>query len=159
MNTVILCVGKLKESWWRDAAEEYLKRLSRYGAIGVEECPDLPEPRGATDVQIARLLEAEGEAMLARLRPRDRIVALTIDGRRYDSPAFARRIAEWDGEGMARLVFLIGSSRGLSPAVLARASEKISFSPMTFPHQMARVMLLEQLYRGRKILSGETYHK
>lgn len=159
MTTVILCVGKLKEAYWRDAVAEYAKRLQRFGAFSIIELADLPEPKNASAADIQKIIAQEGEAMLAQLKPRDYVVALCIDGKQRDSLAFADDIARIESSGAARAVFLIGGSNGLSPAVISRANAKLSFSPMTFPHQLARVMLLEQLYRARKILANETYHK
>lgn len=159
MTTVILCVGKLKEAYWRDAVAEYAKRLQRFGPFSIIELADLPEPKNASAADIQKIIAQEGEAMLAQLKPRDYVVALCIDGKQRDSLAFADDIARIESSGAARVVFLIGGSNGLSPAVTGRANAKLSFSPMTFPHQLARVMLLEQLYRARKILANETYHK
>lgn len=155
----LICVGKLREAYWRAAADEYTKRLTRYGAVEVVECPDLPEPKNASAADIRRLAEGEGRSILSLLKPRDHVVALCVDGSRPDSRGLAARIQRAEDAGAARIVYVIGGSNGLSGAVVARADETLSFSPMTFPHQLARVMLLEQLYRARKILSGETYHK
>lgn len=159
MTTVILCVGKLKEAYWRDAAAEYAKRLRRFGPFSVVELPDLPEPKNASEADIQKLVAQEGEAMLAQLKPRDTVVALCIDGKQRDSVQFADDLSRIEASGAARVVYAIGGSNGLSPAFVRRANARFSFSPMTFPHQLARVMLLEQLYRARKILSNETYHK
>ena len=159
MTTVILCVGKLKEAYWRDAAAEYAKRLQRFGPLSVIELPDLPEPKNASEADIQKLVAQEGEAMLAQLKPRDIVVALCIDGKQRDSVEFAADLSRIEASGAARVVYAIGGSNGLSPAFVRRANARLSFSPMTFPHQLARVMLLEQLYRARKILSNETYHK
>ncbi|HIQ63042.1 MAG: 23S rRNA (pseudouridine(1915)-N(3))-methyltransferase RlmH [Christensenellales bacterium] len=159
MITAILCAGKLREAFWREAAEEYIRRLKRFGPLEMLECPDLPEPRNASAADIARLVEAESAAMLRQLRPQDYVVALCVEARSLSSPALAERLARIEAGGARRLVFVLGGSNGLSPALLARANERLSFSPMTFPHQLARVMLLEQLYRCRKILAHEAYHK
>jgi 23S rRNA (pseudouridine1915-N3)-methyltransferase len=158
MRTVILCVGKLREAFWRDAAAEYTKRLMRFGGVEIIECADRPEPKHASAADIAHLVEAEGEALLQQIKPRDHVIALCIEGRSCTSPALAERVRALEDGGAERLVWVIGGSNGLSPAVIARAQEKLSFSPMTFPHQLARILLLEQLYRARKILAGESYH-
>lgn len=158
MNAVIVCVGRLREKFFSSAAEEYLKRLSRFGKTEIIELPDLPEPPNASDADRMQVMEKEGQAILSRLKPGDRVVALCVDAPQYTSEAFARRIAQNDLAGN-RLVFVIGGSLGLSPAVIARAQEKMSLSKMTFPHQLARVLLLEQLYRACKINAGERYHK
>lgn len=158
MNGAIVCVGRLREKFYADAAEEYRKRLSRFGKMEIVELPDLPEPAGASDAQRAQVMEKEGAAILSRLRPGDHVTALCIEGPQLTSEAFARRLAESDMRG-GRQVFVIGGSLGLSPAVVSRADEKLSLSKMTFPHQLARVLLLEQLYRACKINAGEKYHK
>lgn len=158
MNAAVLCVGKLREKYYAAAAEEYLKRLSRFGKLELIELPDLPEPVNASDADRQRVMEKEGEALLSRIRPGDRVIALCIDGPQYKSEDFAEKLRKADLTG-ARQVFVIGGSLGLSPAVIRRADEKLSFSAMTFPHQLARVILLEQLYRACKINAGEKYHK
>lgn len=158
MNTAIVCVGRLKEKYWRDAAAEYEKRLSRFGKFETVEVGDLPEPQNASPALEAQLRQKEGEAILAKLRQDDIVVALCIDGRRLDSVELADQLRRYGDTGR-RVAFVIGGSLGLSPEVVARANMKLSFSPMTFPHQLARVMLLEQVYRACKINAGERYHK
>ena len=158
MNGAIICVGKLREKYFSGAAEEYLKRLSRFGKFEVIELPDLPEPQNASPAQQNQIMEKEGENILSRIRQGDRVIAMCIDGPQYDSEAFARHLAENEMKG-GRQVFVIGGSLGLSKAVIQRADEKISLSKMTFPHQLARVLLLEQVYRACKINAGERYHK
>ena len=159
MNLVIVCVGKLREPFWRDAVREYQKRLTRLGGLEIVECPDLPEPKGASATDMRRMLDAEGASLLAKVKPRDHVIALCVEGKRMDSPTLAERLRILEDGGIGRAVFLIGGSNGLSEEALSRANERLSFSPMTFPHQLARVMLAEQLYRCRKILAGEVYHK
>ena len=158
MNAAIVCVGKMKEKYWRDAAAEYEKRLSRFLRLETIELPDLPEPPNSSPAIEAQIRQKEGEAILARLRPEDTVVALCIDGRRLDSVELSAQLARFADAGR-RVVFVIGGSLGLSPGVVARANMKLSFSPMTFPHQLARIMLLEQVYRACKIGAGERYHK
>lgn len=158
MNGAIICVGKLREKFYAAAAEEYLKRLSRYGKMEMIELPDLPEPANASPAEQRQVMEKEGESILGRIRQGDHVVALCIDGPQLSSEAFARKLREGEMSGK-RQTFVIGGSLGLSPAVIARADEKLSFSQMTFPHQLARVILLEQVYRGCKINAGERYHK
>ena len=158
MNMAIVCVGKMKEKYWRDAAAEYEKRLSRFGRLEMIELPDLPEPPNSSPAIEEQIRRREGEAILARLRPEDTVVALCIDGRRLDSVELSAQLARFADAGR-RVVFVIGGSLGLSPEVVRRAQVKLSFSPMTFPHQMARIMLLEQTYRALKIAAGERYHK
>lgn len=157
MNVCVLCVGKLREDWQRDACREYLKRLTRYGAVAVEEVPDQPEPERASEAQQAAVKEREGRDLLRRIRPDDRVVALCVDGAAPDSVELARLIGRWsDGR---RLVLVIGGSLGLSDEVLRRAEARLSFSNLTFPHALMRVILLEQLYRSARILAGQRYHK
>lgn len=160
MSSVILCVGKMKEKPYRQMADEYLKRLSRYGKYEEAEIADLPEPASGTSEALEEQLKTkEGEALLAKIRPGDRVIALTIGGKRRSSEELARHLAEMKTGGVSHFVFVIGGSLGLGKNVLARADEEMSMSPMTFPHQLARVMLLEQLYRAEKINAGERYHK
>ena len=158
MSTAVLCVGKMKEKPYREMADEYLKRLSRFGKYEEIEVPDLPESTGSAALE-EQVRTREGEALLSRIRPGDRVIALTISGKQTDSPGLARHLQEMRTGGVQRTVFVIGGSLGLGSNVLARADEEMSMSPMTFPHQLARVMLLEQLYRAEKILAGERYHK
>ena len=159
MSTTILCVGKMKEKAYRQMADEYLKRLSRYGKYEETEIPDLPEPAGAGEALEEQLKAKEGEAILAKIRPGDRVIAMTIGGKRRTSEELAKHLEEMKVGGVGRTVFVIGGSLGLGKNVLERADEELSMSPMTFPHQLARVMLLEQLYRAEKIIAGERYHK
>ena len=159
MSFTIIAVGKLREKPYRQMADEYLKRLSRYGKFVEVELPDLPEPANASPAVQEQLKDREGEMMLARIKPSDYVIALTIPGRQWDSPGLARHLSELATRGKSDVVFLIGGSLGLSRACVSRADEELSMSAMTFPHQLARVMLLEQLYRAMKIQSGERYHK
>ena len=160
MSTAILCVGKMKEKPYRQMADEYLKRLGRYGKYEEIEISDLPEPASGSSPALEEQLKAkEGEAILAKIRPGDRVIALTIGGKRRSSEELAKHLEELKTGGVSRLAFVIGGSLGLGGNVLARADEEMSMSPMTFPHQLARVMLLEQLYRAEKISAGERYHK
>ncbi|MDO5298377.1 MAG: 23S rRNA (pseudouridine(1915)-N(3))-methyltransferase RlmH [Clostridia bacterium] len=158
MNMALICVGRLKERYWREASAEYGKRLTRFGRFEVIELPDLPEPQNSSAAICEQICRKEGEAILAKVRQDDIVVALCIDGRQMDSVQLAGRLTQLGDTGR-RVVFVIGGSLGLSPEVISRAQLKLSFSPMTFPHQLARVMLLEQVYRACKISAGERYHK
>ena len=158
MNAAILCVGKLRESWQRDGCAEYLKRLSRYGKYEIIQVDDLREPDNASPAQIRQIVDREGQALLNRIRPNDRVVALCIQAKAPDSVGLAEQTRRWSADGR-RTVFVIGGSNGLSDAVLARANERLSFSNLTFPHGLMRVILLEQLYRAERICAGEKYHK
>ena len=160
MSTQILCVGKMKDKPYRQMADEYLKRLSRYGKYEECEVPDLPEPASGSSAALEEQVKArEGEALLAKIRSGDRVIALTIGGKLRSSEELAKHLAELKTGGVSSLVFVIGGSLGLGKNVLERADEEMSMSPMTFPHRLARVMLLEQLYRAEKINAGERYHK
>ena len=150
MSVAVLCAGRLREKYWQDAAAEYQKRLGRYTKLEIIEVPDQPEGPQA--------MKKEGEAMLARLRPDDYAVALCIDAKQMDSPQLAAFFREREARG-GRTVFIIGGSLGLHEDVIRRADRTLSMSAMTFPHQLARVMLLEQIYRAHKINAGERYHK
>ena len=158
MNMALICMGRLKEKYWRDAAAEYEKRLSRFGKWETIELPDLPEPANSSPAIEEQIKKKEGEAILARIRDGDVVVCLCIDGRQMDSVRLSEKLTELIDTGR-RVVFVIGGSLGLSGDVVRRAQLKLSFSPMTFPHQLARVMLLEQTYRALKIAAGERYHK
>ena len=159
MSTAVLCVGKMKEKAYRELADEYLKRLGRYGKIEEIEIPDLPEPAGNSPALEEQVKTRDGEALLAKIRPGDRVIALTIRGKQRSSEELADHLREMRTNGISRTVFVIGGSLGLGENVLARADEEMSMSRMTFPHRLARVMLLEQLYRAEKIIAGERYHK
>ena len=154
----LVCMGRLKEKYWRDAATEYEKRLSRFGKWETIELPDLPEPANSSPAIEEQIKKKEGEAILARIRDGDIVVCLCIDGRQMDSVQLSGKLTELINTGR-RVVFVIGGSLGLSPEVVRRAQLRLSFSPMTFPHQLARIMLLEQTYRALKIAAGERYHK
>lgn len=159
MPVTVICVGKLRERFFADAAQEYVKRLRRLMPVTVVEVPDEPEPVQPGEVQNEMTLRREGERILARLSDRDHVIALCVDARQYESPELAARLDSLFTQGKSHIAFVIGGSLGLHPSVLARADERMSMSRMTFPHQLARVMLLEQLFRAAKINAGERYHK
>lgn len=159
MSVTILAVGRMKEKPYRMMADEYMKRLSRYGKFEEVELPDLPEPANSSPAIERQIREKEGEAILSRIRPGSHVIALTIPGKPWDSPGLSRHLDELMTRGASDIVFVIGGSLGLSEQVIARAEEEMSMSKMTFPHQLARVMLMEQLYRAMKIRAGERYHK
>ena len=158
MNATILCVGKLREAWQRDGCAEYLKRLSRYGKYEIVAVDDEREPEKPSPALLKQIMDREGAALLRHVRPNDRVIALCIKAPTPDSVALSRQLESWSGDGR-RNVFVIGGSNGLSDAVLARADERLSFSNLTFPHGLMRVILLEQLYRAERIRTGEKYHK
>ena len=158
MTINIICIGKLKEKYWQDACAEYIKRLGSYCRINIIELKEARLPKSASPADEQNVITREGEEILSRIGDRDYVVAMDIGGKSYSSPAFSRFIAEKSALGR-NLDFIIGGSLGLSDAVRRRADSRISFSEMTFPHQMFRVMLLEQIYRAYKIENNETYHK
>ena len=159
MPVTVICVGKLRERFFADAAQEYVKRLRRLMPVTVIEVPDEPEPAQPGEAQNEMVLRREGERILARLSDRDHVIALCVDARQYESPELAARLDSLFTQGKSHIAFVIGGSLGLHPSVLQRADERMSMSRMTFPHQLARVMLLEQLFRATKINAGERYHK
>ena len=159
MNITIVCIGKLKERFWTEAVEEYAKRLSRFCSFSVEELKEERLPDRASGAQEVNVKESEGKAILKRLKPDAYVIALDVLGKAVSSEAFSAKIEQLGLDGKSDIVFIIGGSLGLSPAVLARADERVSSSAMTFPHQLMRVILAEQIYRAFKIMKGETYHK
>lgn len=159
MPVTVLCVGRLRERFYADAAEEYLKRLRRLMPVQVIELPDEPEPTPPSEKLNEAVMRREGERILQRVGPQEYVIALCVDGRQYESPELARRLDGLFTQGRSHITFVIGGSLGLHSSVLARADERMSMSRMTFPHQLARVMLLEQLFRAAKINAGERYHK
>ena len=159
MAVTVICVGKLREKYYADAADEYVKRLKRIMPVTVIELPDEPEPAQPSDKLNEAVMKREGERILQKIGPQDHVIAMCIDGRQYESTELARKMSDLFTQGKSHVTFLIGGSLGLHPDVLKRANERMSMSKMTFPHQLARVMLLEQLFRAAKINAGERYHK
>ena len=159
MPVSIICVGKLREKFFADAAEEYLKRLKRIMPVSVIEIPDEPEPAQPSEKLNEAVMRREGEKMLSRIGQQDYVIAMCIDGKQFESPELANKLQNLFTQGRSHITFLIGGSLGMHPDVLKRANERMSMSKMTFPHQLARVMLLEQLFRAAKINAGERYHK
>ncbi|MBR2560189.1 MAG: 23S rRNA (pseudouridine(1915)-N(3))-methyltransferase RlmH [Firmicutes bacterium] len=158
MNINVVCVGKLKERYWTEACAEYLKRLSSYCSVKVTELREAKQ-QGAGAAAEALVVEQEGKAILEKIGERDYVIALAVKGKRLSSEGLADKINALALEGRSDMCFVIGGSLGLSPEVMKRADYSLSFSDMTFPHQMMRVILLEQIYRSFKIIRGETYHK
>lgn len=159
LRVTVLCVGKLKETYWRDACAEYAKRLSAFCRLDITEVAEERLPEHPSPAQIAATVEAEGKRLLEHIPKDAAVVALCVEGRELDSPALAAEIDRQAVTRSSHLVLAIGGSWGLSEAVKQRARLRLSMSPMTFPHQLARVMVLEQLYRAFQILSGGKYHK
>lgn len=159
MNIDIVCVGKIKERYLKDAIAEYSKRLTRFAKINVIEVPDEKTPEHASDAVNEQIKAKEGDRILKHLRNNATVVALAIEGKQLTSEQLAVHIAQWGLHGVSHVQFVIGGSLGLDPRVLTRADMLLSFSKMTFPHQLMRVILLEQVYRGFKINAHEPYHK
>ena len=159
LNVHILCVGKLKEKFYLEGAAEYAKRLGGYCRLTITELPEERLPDSPSRAQIDAALEKEGNALLARLPKGGKVVAMCVEGKTLSSEELARRLEDWTVSGMSQIAFLIGGSYGLHPSVKDRADLRLSMSPMTFPHHLARVMLLEQIYRAFKIQEGSAYHK
>ena len=155
----IICVGKLKEKFYIDAAAEYVKRLGRFCKIEITELPEERLPENPSQAQIDAALAREAEAIQAKLPAQACIIAMCVEGKQRSSEELAKLMAESANQGGSHLVFLIGGSFGMHPSVKSLAAVKLSMSPMTFPHHLARVMLLEQIYRGYQINAGSRYHK
>lgn len=156
MNITVVCVGKLKEKFWVDACAEYLKRLKPYAQVTVKEIPDVDPAKAGG---IAGSLEKEGAAILAAIPDRSHVLLLAIKGKQRSSEDFSARIDELALQGKSDLAFVVGGSDGVNDDVCARANETLSFGAITLPHNLARVVLLEQIYRAFKISRGEPYHK
>ena len=161
MNIEIICIGNLKEPYLRDAEKEYLKRLTPYCKVSVTELREerLPKDAGAAEEENVRKKEGEALINAAEKKGSAYVFALDMRGAGKTSEKFAENIQEIAGRGKSTIVFFIGGSLGLSKTVRERADAVLSLSGMTFPHQLTRVILLEQLYRAQKILRGEPYHK
>ena len=154
MKISIVAAGKIKEEWLKEGITEYIKRISKFCRVEIIEIPD--EPEGAS---IERAIEEEGKKMLARIKANDLVIALDLGGESMDSLQMAGKLSRWMEKGGAKIIFLIAGSNGYTKAVLQRAADRIRLSDLTFPHQMTRLIFLEQLYRSFKIINGEKYHK
>ena len=159
IHVYLLCVGKLKEKFYADAVAEYQKRLSAYCKLDIVELTEEKLPQDPSQALIDAALAREAANLRAKLPPRARTVALCIEGQLLSSRDLAKRLLTWETGPSNQLCFLIGGSYGLDEQLKQEAQVRLSMSPMTFPHHLARVMLLEQLYRGFKINEGGSYHK
>lgn len=159
MKITILCVGKIKEKFYRDAIFEYEKRLSRYCKLEIIEVADEKTPDQAGHSLEQQIKKKEAERMEKYLKEGAFICALAIEGKQLDSVEFSEKIERLGTGGISHIIFLIGGSLGMTDALLERADMKLSFSKMTFPHQLMRVILLEQIYRAYRIMNKEPYHK
>lgn len=159
MNITLITVGKIKEKYLKDAIAEYTKRLQKYCSLSIVELQDEKTPDNASQKEELQIKEKEGESILKIIKDNMYVFALDLKGKMLTSEEFSSELEGLAVRGESNLAFVIGGSLGLSAAVLNRANYKLSFSKMTFPHQLFRVMLLEQVYRGFRIIKGEPYHK
>lgn len=156
MKIKIIALGKIKEKFLKEGIDEFLKRLTPYTSIEIIEL----QPIDIKDEHLTkRVLDEEGEKILSLIKPQSYLITMEINGKQFSSEEFAHKITDLINEGQSEIVFVIGSSCGLSENVSARANLKMSMSKMTFLHQFARLILVEQIYRAFKIIKGETYHK
>lgn len=159
MNINIITIGTIKEKYFTDAIKEYTKRLKRYASIKILELPEEKLGQNPSDKNIEQALDKEGDNILSKIGERDYVIVLAIEGKNISSEKLAETIKEKQVEGYNTFTFIIGSSHGLHDKIKKRANYKLSFSKMTFPHQLMRVILLEQVYRAFKINANEPYHK
>lgn len=159
MRITCITVGKIKEKYFTMAIEEYAKRLSRYCKLEIIELADEKTPDNASALMEEQIKQKEGERILKAIKDDAYVIALAIEGKQLDSVELSEKLSRLGVDGNSHITFIIGGSLGLSKEVLARADYKLSFSKMTFPHQLMRVVLLEQIYRAYRIQNGEPYHK
>lgn len=159
MKITIITVGKVKESYFRGAIEEYSKRLSKYCRLEIVEVADEKTPDKASETEEAQIKAKEAERIMKHIRDDAYVMALAIEGKQFDSVELAEKVDLLGVQGKSHIQFIIGGSLGLHHSVLSRADFKLSFSKMTFPHQLMRVILLEQIYRAYRIINHEPYHK
>ena len=159
MRISIICVGKIKEKYLKLGIDEFKKRLSKYCKLEIIELDDEKAPENLSDKEILMIKEKEGKKILSKIKDNSYVIALAIDGKNLSSEELADTINNLGVRGNSHIVFIIGGSLGLSDEILSRANYKLSFSKMTFPHQLMRLILLEQVYRAYRINSGEPYHK
>lgn len=159
MKIKLICVGKIKEKFYVEAIKEYSKRLGAYTSLEIVEVPDEKTPDKASEAINLQIKEKEGNAILSKIKPTDFVMLLDLRGKMYSSEELSELVEKYMIEGKSEFVFIIGGSLGVSDAVKKRANTMISFSKMTFPHQLMRVIFLEQIYRAFKIMHHEPYHK
>jgi 23S rRNA (pseudouridine1915-N3)-methyltransferase len=155
----IISVGKLKEKYLMQGIDEYKKRLSSYAKVDITEVPDEKAPEHLSEQEMEQIKQREGERILAKIPNDAYVIALAIEGKMKSSEQFADSLDKLATYGKSKIAFIIGGSLGLSKQVMQRADEALSFSKMTFPHQLMRLILLEQIYRAFRINRGEPYHK
>lgn len=154
MKLQIVCAGKIKEKWLNDGIDEYVKRLSKYTSVDIIEVPDAPD-----SIPEAQALDQEGKKILSKIKDSSYVIVLDLHGKELSSEEWSKHVISGYEKGGAELVLVIGGSNGLSPELVARANERLCLSPMTFTHQMTRLIILEQVYRAFKIHYREKYHK
>lgn len=159
MKITILCVGKIKEKYLSSGVAEYIKRLGRYCKIEIIEVQDEKTPDGASEAIEIKIKEKEKERIEKYIKEDAYVITLAIEGKQLDSVELSKKIENLGISGVSHIIFLIGGSLGLEDSLLERADYKLSFSKMTFPHQLMRMILLEQIYRSYRIMKGEPYHK
>ena len=159
MRINIVCVGKIKEKYLKLGIDEFKKRLSKYCKLEIIELEDEKAPENLSDKEMLMIKEKEGKKILSKIKDNSYVIALAIDGKNLSSEELAETINKLGVRGISNITFVIGGSLGLSDEVLSRADYKLSFSKMTFPHQLMRLILLEQVYRAYSINNGEPYHK
>ena len=159
MKLTVITVGKLKEKYWVDAVKEYKKRISKYAKIELIEVADEKEPNNASEKDIEMIKDKEGERILSKIKDSQHVVTLEIEGKEYTSESLAKQYQTWMNTGKSDVVFVIGGSNGIGREMKKRSNQEISFGSLTYPHQMMKVMILEQLFRVNKILRNESYHK
>lgn len=159
MNITIISVGKLKEKYLKQGIEEYLKRLKSYAKVNIEEVPDEQAPDHLSEAEIEEVKRKEGEKILSKLSQDTYCITLEIEGKQLTSEAFAKKLDDLATYGKSKIAFIIDGSHGLSDEVKKRSDFALSFSKMTYPHQLMRLILVEQIYRAFRINRGEPYHK
>jgi 23S rRNA (pseudouridine1915-N3)-methyltransferase len=159
VNISIVTIGKLKEKYLKQGIDEYLKRLSAYAKIEVVELPDEKAPENLSETEMEQVKEKEGERLLSKISDDTHVIALAIEGKMKSSEQLAKDLDQLATYGKSKIAFVIGGSLGLSHTVMKRANDTLSFSKMTFPHQLMRLILVEQVYRAFRINRGEPYHK
>lgn len=159
MKIRIICVGKIKEAFYREAVNEYTKRLSKFSSVEIVELPDEKTPDNASEKENLNIIEKEGMSILKSIKPGEYVISLCIEGKKLNSTGFADKLSDIMVQGSNTIDFIIGGSLGLSEKVKNMSDFKLSFSDMTFPHQLMRVILTEQIYRSFKIINNEPYHK
>ena len=159
MNITILTVGKIKEKFFKQAIDEYVKRLSGYAKVAQIEVKDEKEPNNASPKDLELIKEKEGQAIIAKIKPQQYVITLEVKGEALTSVELSQKIETLMNHGSSDIVFVIGGSNGLGQAIKQRSNYELSFSNMTYPHQLMKVVLLEQIYRAFKIMKGEAYHK